>query len=376
MMLLTSILLVIKHSKKQQQADQTAMDDTPDFNVTTAAAEDENNEMRKIRLEAQKALKKKEHEMEQMQRDYDKKIRDLQKAIDNEHAEVQKKLAEISQHKQEMEVLKEELENATSKCQKLEEKQQLSASLPEKSMSFSKSVPMKLIERDSKIPIIVEYEFVPRIIYPLKGPQALITFESEEVAQNVIAAKCHNVAFDGFKIEMKAQSPVLEAIQEFKISTEVSRQQIIVSEIPDILDEEQMTDKLELHFYKVKNGGGDIEKVEYNKKERTAIITFVKSSVAGSAVRQKKQYISIGREDIRVKVSPVLNGDLMNFKTFTAVSRRTVLLTGIQEVLTQEEMEDQLEIHFQKPSNGGGEVEDIVYIPKSKCALVGFIADK
>ncbi len=42
---------------------------------------------------------------------------------------------------------------------------------------------------------------------------------------------------------------------------------------------------------------------------------------------------------------------------------RTVLLTGIPDVMERETLQDLLEIHFQKSSNGGGEIEAFLYNP-------------
>lgn len=42
---------------------------------------------------------------------------------------------------------------------------------------------------------------------------------------------------------------------------------------------------------------------------------------------------------------------------------RTVLLTGIPDILEPEAVQDLLEIHFQKSSNGGGEVLQCLYNP-------------
>ena len=52
---------------------------------------------------------------------------------------------------------------------------------------------------------------------------------------------------------------------------------INVTDIPDELPESQMRDKLELSFSKSRNGGGEVEYVEYNKQTRSALITFVES---------------------------------------------------------------------------------------------------
>lgn len=45
------------------------------------------------------------------------------------------------------------------------------------------------------------------------------------------------------------------------------------------------------------------------------------------------------------------------------VCPRTVLLTGIPDVMEQETLQDLLEIHFQKSTNGGGEIDACAYNP-------------
>lgn len=52
---------------------------------------------------------------------------------------------------------------------------------------------------------------------------------------------------------------------------------ISVTDIPDELPESQMRDKLELSFSKSRNGGGEVECVEYDKQTGSALITFVES---------------------------------------------------------------------------------------------------
>lgn len=48
------------------------------------------------------------------------------------------------------------------------------------------------------------------------------------------------------------------------------------------------------------------------------------------------------------------------FQTFCGSPDRTVLL-DIEDDKDKEDIQDHLEIHFQKPSNYGGEIESIVY---------------
>lgn len=55
-----------------------------------------------------------------------------------------------------------------------------------------------------------------------------------------------------------------------------------------------------------------------------------------------------------------------------SVCPRTVLLSGILGVLEEEFMREALEIHFQKPSKGGGEVEVLAYVPPGQRAVAVF----
>lgn len=74
---------------------------------------------------------------------------------------------------------------------------------------------------------------------------------------------------------------VLSHISEYamisQVHVEVSKVKINVAEIPDELPENQMRDKLELSFCKSRNGGGEVECVEYDKQARSAVVTFVES---------------------------------------------------------------------------------------------------
>lgn len=42
---------------------------------------------------------------------------------------------------------------------------------------------------------------------------------------------------------------------------------------------------------------------------------------------------------------------------------RVVMLTGIPDIMERETLQDLLEIHFQKNTNGGGEIEAFLYNP-------------
>lgn len=64
-----------------------------------------------------------------------------------------------------------------------------------------------------------------------------------------------------------------------------------------------------------------------------------------------------------VKVSPFVNGELARLEPEYWPCPRTVLLTGIPNVMEQEALQDQLEIYFQKEGNGGGDIEELLYNP-------------
>lgn len=51
---------------------------------------------------------------------------------------------------------------------------------------------------------------------------------------------------------------------------------------------------------------------------------------------------------------------------------RTVLLTGIPDVLDQDTLQDTLAVHFQKGSNGGGDILQCLYNPLGQCTSAIF----
>lgn len=63
------------------------------------------------------------------------------------------------------------------------------------------------------------------------------------------------------------------------------------------------------------------------------------------------------------------------FQTFCGTAKRSILLDGVEDVEEEEDLQDHLEIHFQKPSNSGGEIESIKYISKGKALQAFFCED-
>ncbi|XP_077009909.1 N-myc-interactor isoform X2 [Tamandua tetradactyla] len=220
-------------------------------------------------------------------------------------------------------------------------------------------------ENDSRVlNISCSFQVSSQIPYELQKGQALITFEKEEVAQNVIRKGKHCVEIENEDVEIVAKPVPLNSGVRFQVHLEVSKMKVRVNEIPDELPEDQMRDKLELSFSKSRNGGGEVENVEYDKLARSAVITFVELGVADQILKKRDYPLYTNRNCHRVIISPYMEAHLEKYQVFAGVSQRTVLLTGFKGLHVDEEtLEDLIIIHFQRVKNGGGEVEVV------KCSL-------
>ncbi|XP_041724441.1 N-myc-interactor isoform X1 [Coregonus clupeaformis] len=195
----------------------------------------------------------------------------------------------------------------------------------------------------------------------LKGGQALITFEEEKVAAQILKmAKC-TVSCDKDKVHVKPKSLTLDPFVKFEVHLDVSTKTVNFSNVPSTLSEERMRDRLEISFSKPSRGGGEVQRVDYDMHTGKGQITFLNTGVAESLALKRKYSVDVDRA-VNVTVSPVYNYKLKKFQTFCGVPKRTILLDGIGDFQDEDDLQDHLEIHFQKPSNYGGEVECIKYV--------------
>ncbi|XP_062354420.1 N-myc-interactor isoform X2 [Cinclus cinclus] len=217
-----------------------------------------------------------------------------------------------------------------------------------------------------------------KIPFRLNQNQALLTFEDEEVAQRLTKMSKHCVNLDNRTANVSVKPFELDTGFQFELHVTVSGKKINVSEIPELpIPKDWMRDKLELHFYKTKQaaGGGEIENVTYNKGAGTAVITFLRPGASRSFVGCTKYPFCAEGGCFNLSVSPNFDVHLRKFQPYCRVSKKTILLRGIPEVEEDEEsVQDMIEIHFQKPSNGGGEIEKIKYNSKG-AAYVCFEED-
>lgn len=258
--------------------------------------------------------------------------------------------------KMEIQKLEAELQDATGNSEIKED-------IPEMKMKFTS---LENPENDSQfLNISCSFQVSSQVPYELQKGEALIAFEEEEVAQNVIRMEKHQVQIMGTDVEVVAKPVPLKPGVRFQVHVEVSKMKIDVTEIPDELPENQMRDKLELSFCKSRHGGGEVECVEYDKQAGSAVITFVETGVVDRILKKKDYPLYINQDCYRVVVSPHIETHLKKFQVFSGISRKTVLVTGLEElqIMDDETVEDLISIHFQREKNGGGEVDMV------KCSL-------
>lgn len=259
--------------------------------------------------------------------------------------------------------LKMEIQKLETELQEVTKSSQIKEDIPETKMKFTS---LENPEDDSRFSnISCSFQVSSQVPYELQKGEALITFEEEEVAQNVLRMEKHHVQIMDIGVEVFAKPVPLNSGVRFQVSAGVSKMKINVTEIPDELPESQMRDKLELSFCKSRNGGGEVECVEYDKQAGSAVITFVETGVADRILKKKDYPLYINQDCHRVAVSPYIETHLKKFQVFSGISKRTVLLTGMEELcpMDEEVVGDYVNIHFQRTKNGGGEVDMI------KCSL-------
>lgn len=213
-----------------------------------------------------------------------------------------------------------------------------------------------------------------RISYPLRGGSALVTFEDPEVAQRVLQQKEHEIRVEECRLRVQVQALELPVVTAVQVSTLVSKQSVLVSGFPAglRLSEEELLDKLEIFFGKTRNGGGDVETRELLRGG--VVLGFAKDKVAQYLCRAGQFTVPLGGQKSLLRVSPYLSGEIQKAEIKFRPVPQSVLVLNIPDVLDGPELQDILEIHFQKPSRGGGEVEALTVVPPGQRGLAVFTA--
>uniref|UniRef100_A0A8C1X5R9 NID domain-containing protein n=1 Tax=Cyprinus carpio TaxID=7962 RepID=A0A8C1X5R9_CYPCA len=337
------------------------------------SADTERSRLLLEKAEAETEKRKAEAELQSFMDDEDKIFDKFNKDL----VEVQEERTSLDRAQQD---LKRELHDLQKKLQlkrdesdSLQRKFKIEARIPVKAVKFVRELEREEGEEaDDQVQSV--FTVTQRPSFLLKGGQALITFEEEKVAEQILRlAKC-SVACDKAKMDVKPYALSLDPSVKFEVHIQVSKKSVRFCNAPPTLPEERMRDRLELSFSRASRGGGEVEKLEYHKDTGSGRVTFLSTGVAESLVHRGKFCVDTG-SDVVVDVLPLYEYQLRKFQTYSGAPHRTVLLGGIQALMDEEDLQDHLEIHFQKPSNYGGEVENIRYVPDGSLLTAFFSED-
>ncbi|KAJ8284439.1 hypothetical protein COCON_G00032890 [Conger conger] len=270
--------------------------------------------------------------------------------------------------KDEIQKMKEELCCMDKLTHELEKQTQVSTAMPEKRVVFTGSVSVAEASAGTSSSIDMKV----RIMYPMEGGTALVTFEDAEVAQSIISMEQHEIRLGDCFIRVKAQPVQFLMPSHIEVDTRVCPRRILLSDLPKKVEMKRLLDRLEIHFQKGRNGGGEVETIDLLRDSGNVVITFAEDNVAKGLTDKKYHVVD---NMYKLRVTPFVNGEITNLQTRMSVSQRTVLLTEIPDIMEQENMQDSLEIHFQKGGNGGGEVDAFIYNPLGHRTLAIFEED-
>lgn len=217
--------------------------------------------------------------------------------------------------------------------------------------------------------------FKVRISYPLPGGSALVTFEDPKVAAQVLQHKEHQIKVEECRLQVQVQPLELPMVTTIQVSSHLSSRRVLVSGLPAGLglSEEELLDKLEIFFGKTRNGGGDVEVRELH--QGGIMLGFAEDGVAQHLCRIGQFTVPLGGQQFPLTVSPYLKGEIQKAEIRSCPEPHSVLVLNIPDVLDGPELTDILETHFQKPTQGGGEVEALTVVPQGQRGLAVFTAE-
>ncbi|XP_005002525.2 interferon-induced 35 kDa protein isoform X2 [Cavia porcellus] len=214
-----------------------------------------------------------------------------------------------------------------------------------------------------------------RICCPLSGGSALVTFDDPKVAAQVLRQEVHQVNLEECRLRVQVQPLELPMVTSVQVSNETSRQHVLVSGLLAglALAEETLLDKLELFFSKPRHGGGEVDTREL--LQGGAVLGFADVGVAQHLCQVGQFRVPLGSQEVPLRVTPYVNGVIQKAVIQWQPVPNTVLVLGIADVLDGPELHDVLEVHFQKPTCGGGEVAAVAVVPPGEQGLAVFTSE-
>nr|AAH85068.1 LOC495484 protein [Xenopus laevis] len=305
--------------------------------------------------------------------------RQLEELCNKQESIEEEKLDRQNQFKRELEQLKtgnSELQKEIQELEKTLQKEkdaledmkaelQIENTLPQKNINFkSEETPM-----DGESSPDISYKCFVTINGGsiLQSGQTLLTFEDNDVARSVIKKGKYKLDFEDTSVEVTAKPINFNKTTQFEINMNISKKRLCVYNLPAELSDEHLRDKLELLFYKPSIGGGEIEGVQFDRSRDLAFIDFLQSGVVERLAKQKHFEFSAHNVLHQITVKPYIDMKLNKLQMFTGMSPKSVLLDGIKGVEeSEDDIQDIVQIFFQKPTNGGGEVEHILHSQNRK----------
>ncbi|XP_035304115.1 interferon-induced 35 kDa protein isoform X3 [Cricetulus griseus] len=211
-----------------------------------------------------------------------------------------------------------------------------------------------------------------KICCPLPGGSAIVTFDDPKVADQLLQQKEHKIDIEECWLRVQIQPLELPVVTNIQVSSQPDSHRVLVSGFPSglQLSEEELLDKLEIFFGKAKNGGGDVETREM--LQGTVMLGFADEKVAQNLCQIGQFRVPLGRQQVPLRVSPYVSGEIQQAKIKFQQALHSVLVTNIPDILDAQELHDILAIHFQKPTRGGGEVEALSVVPSGQQGLAVF----
>lgn len=213
-----------------------------------------------------------------------------------------------------------------------------------------------------------------RICCPLPGGSALVTFDDPKVAERVLQQREHKIEVEECRLRVQVRPLELPVVTTIEVSSQMDGKRVMVSGFPAglKLSEEELLDKLEIFFGKIRNGGGDVETRE--RLQGGVMLGFAEEKVAQNLCQIGQFTVPLGGQQIPLRVSPYMRGKIQKVEVRPQLVPQSVLVVNIPDILDGPELHDILKIHFQKPTRGGGEVEALTAVPPGQRGLAVFTA--
>ncbi|KAM6176130.1 interferon-induced 35 kDa protein isoform 2-T2 [Erethizon dorsatum] len=214
-----------------------------------------------------------------------------------------------------------------------------------------------------------------RVCCPLPGGSALVIFDDPKVAEQVLQQEMRQVNLEECRLRVRVQPLELPMVTSVQVSSKASRQRVLVSGLPAglALAEETLLDKLELFFGKARHGGGDVDTREL--LQGSAVLGFTDEGVAQHLCQVGQFQVPLSGQQVPLRVTPYMNGVIQKAEIQWQPVPHAVLVLGIPDVLDGPELRDILEVHFQKPTCGGGEVVAVAVVPPGERGLATFTSE-